>query len=213
LKTKIYTFLQERFRALWDQIVAASVGQGQAAGGQVNVATPSGANPAGPTQLVSSLWAAYGPGIIASGTALLRQTTAAAATRPPARPAFTPSSSGSTQSVLDRRRRLEEELASLAAADPNAAVLTPPAGLRPSASRNSSDSDLHNRDRLTSGRFEEIEVPSDVEGYDVGGLREGEVGYVAGGMPGAAKRGNWFGSWGGSSVGSSKGGYERVKSD
>jgi len=115
--------------------------------------------------------------------------------------------------VLDRRRRLEEELASLAAADPNAAVLIPPAGPRPSASRVSSDSDLQNRDRSTSGRFEEIEVPSDVEGYDVDGLREGEAGYVAGGGPGAAKRGSWFGGWGGSNVGSSKGGYERVKSD
>ena len=214
MKAKIYTFLQERFRALWDQIVAAAAGQGQQpAGRQANAAAPSAANPAGPTQLVSSLWTTYGPGIIASGTALLRQTTAAAATRPPATPAFTPSSSGSTQSVLDRRRELEEELANLAAADPNAAILTPSAGLRPSASRGSSNSDLRNRDHSTSGRFEEIEVPSDVEGYDVDGPREGEAGYVAGGRPGAAKRGSWFGSWGGSNLGSSKGGYERVKSD
>lgn len=213
LKAKVYTFLQERFRALWDQIVAAAAGQGQVVGRQANAAAPSAANPAGPTQLLSSLWGTYGPGIIASGSALLRQTAAAAGTRPPATPAFTPSSSGSTQSVLDRRRELEEELANLAAADPNAAVLTPPTGSRPSASRGSSDSDLRNRDPSTSGRFEEIEVPSDVEGYDVDGPREGEVGYVAGGRPGAAKRGSWFGGWGGSNVGSSKGGYERVKSD
>ena len=54
------------------------------------------------------------------------------------------------------------------------------------------------------GRFEEIEVPSDVEGYDVGDEEDG-VGHSTG-RKGAAAGGGWFGGWGAGS----KGGYEKV---
>lgn len=213
-KARIYTFIQERLRALWEQ-AAASVGQQQQAnfnpvGGATNTgAQPSLSDPAsGPAQLVSSLWRSYGPSIIASGTALLRQSSAASANN--SQPALTtpPPSyirSDTTQSVLERRRQLEAELAALGTND--APVPMPMASPALNPSRGSSSSDLHLRERTNSGRFEEIEVPSDVEGYDVG---DGEGGYESGKTT-EQKKASWFG-WGGSPT-TSKGGYERVKSD
>jgi receptor expression-enhancing protein 1/2/3/4 len=78
-----------------------------------------------------------------------------------------------------------------------------------SKSRGFADSFL--RERTTSGRFEEIEVPSDVEGYDVADDEDGVGHSTAAGRRGAAAGGGWFGGWGPGS----KGGYEKVnlKSD
>lgn len=105
----------------------------------------------------------------------------------------TASTSSSAQaSVLERKRQLEAELAALNAA----------AGASPSP-----DSEIRSREGTNSGRFEEVEVPSDVEGYDVG---EGDgVGYSR--RPGQQQRksSGWFGGWGAGG----KGDYERVKSD
>jgi receptor expression-enhancing protein 1/2/3/4 len=212
-KVKVYSFVQERLRALWEQTVGQQ---------QHNAFNPVGAQPtlndpvSGPAQLISSFWRSYGPGIIASGTALLRQT--AASNAPGAnRPALnTPPSSytrsDTTQSVLERRRQLETELAALPK-DTAAPVPIPMPSASPqlNPSRASSASDLNIRERTNSGtgRFEEIEVPSDVEGYDVDD-NTGGAGYESG-RPGAQTRGSWFG-WGGS-PNTSKGGYERVKSD
>ncbi|KAJ2936046.1 hypothetical protein H1R20_g1048, partial [Candolleomyces eurysporus] len=91
-----------------------------------------------------------------------------------------------TQSVLDRKRQLEAELAALNAQVPG-----------------DGDSLLRERTTFGTGRFEEIEVPSDVEGYDVDD--EDGVGHSAG-KRGAAAGGGWFGGWGTGS----KGGYEKV---
>ncbi|KAF9011966.1 TB2/DP1, HVA22 family-domain-containing protein [Cyathus striatus] len=202
LKTKVYAFLQDRVRLLWEH-VSSTVGAAQAAPPQ-QPGQPQQENTAsGPAQLVSSLWTSFGPGILANGAALLRQGVAAAPTRPPpSSTAFnTPPTSyirspPSSQSLEERRRQLEAELAALS----SESVPVPPAN----PSRDSSDSSLRERTN-SSGKFEEIEVPSDVEGYDVG---EVGIGHEAG-RPGAQKRGSsWFG-WG---SGAGKG-YERVKDE
>jgi receptor expression-enhancing protein 1/2/3/4 len=81
------------------------------------------------------------------------------------------------------------------------------------SSRTSSESDMRER-TVSGGRFEEIEVPSDVEGYYAGGGGAGEGGGGGGsvsgsaGRPESSRRTSWFG-WGGHS----KEGYERVKSE
>ncbi|KAG5643331.1 hypothetical protein DXG03_001181 [Asterophora parasitica] len=226
LKARAYTFVQERIRALWDAASSSlqPVGQQQAhftpVGGQGNAdaaPTPTLGDPAsGPAQLISTLWRSYGPGIMASGAALVRSATAASATRPTPTPSssnfITPPGSSfrlpqaQSQSVLERRRQLEAELAALPEVPiPRASAST---------SRGSSASDLGMRERThsntgsTSARFEEVEVPSDVEGYDVGD--EDEQGQSHSRRPGASTRASWFG-WGGSASG--KGEYQRVKSD
>lgn len=120
-----------------------------------------------------------------------------------------------TQSIIDRRRQLEAELAALESESLEATSSRPmpvpmPSSSSPtSRSAGSMDSEFRLRDRTTSvtGRFEEIDVPSDVEGYDVGGSED--VGHSYDARPVSQKRGSWFG-WGG---GSGSAGYERVKSD
>lgn len=225
VKVRVYSFLQERLRALWAH-VAATIGQPQQqasfdpAGGLTGADAappPSLGDPvSGPAALVSSLWHSYGPSILASGAALLKQTAPAPATssslnsppqsNPMPPPPTVPVRPDTTQSILERRKQLEAELAAL---PPVTVLPIPPASPSFLSSRTSSESDMHLRERKSSGsgKFEEIEVPSDVEGYDVGGDGSG---YEAG-RPVAQNRGSWFG-WGGSSS-SPKGGYERVKSD
>ncbi|KAF7366468.1 Protein YOP1 [Mycena sanguinolenta] len=244
----VYTFLQKQIRLLWEHI-GASMGQQQ---------VPLEANPAGSAPqlpepgsglggVVGSLWRSYGPGIMASGAAFLRPPAPAPApARQPvnlnssaafgAAPAsgstasmFSRGGADATQSVLERRRQLEAELAALNSAVPPMSMpvpmphpgpsslsslslpLAPSAPLTPNASpsttigsRNSSGADLVNRgsrERKDSfgGRFEEVEVPSDGEGYDMRNEH--------GGRP-AAARTSWFG-WGGGG----SGGYDRVKND
>jgi receptor expression-enhancing protein 1/2/3/4 len=232
LKAKVYSFVQDRLRAVWDHI-AASIGQSQPqagfspVGGSSNTNTgapPTMGDPAsGPAQLVSSLWQSYGPSIIASGAALLRQS----APPPGGRPALnTPLQSNSrnvsgsstslhAQEVAERRRQLEAELSALPKDLGVPTVLMPGAGSssRINPSRTSSSSDIRERTNSGTGRFEEIEVPSDAEGYDVGDTYTGEgessSGYGTGGPDAQKRPGSWFG-WG---VGSSKGAYERVKSE
>ncbi|KAG9226866.1 hypothetical protein CCMSSC00406_0003461 [Pleurotus cornucopiae] len=223
-KARVYAFLQERFRAIWDQ-VAASLGQQPqqanftpATGISDTGAPPSMGDPvSGPAQLATSLWRSYGPGIIASGAALLRQGAANATTRtnpsapslfnsPPANPPVAPTP---TQSVLERRRQLEAELAALNAMPLHEAVPIPSmAGGKASASssRDSSSSDVRLRERtMSSSRtFEEIEVPSDIEDNDG---QPSDAGYESA-RPAAQSRASWFG-WGGGA----KEGYQRVKSD
>ena len=229
LKTRVYTFVQERLRALWVH-VTASLGQGQdqnqpgftPVGGTPNTgAPPTMADPAsGPVQLVSSLWRSYGPSIIASGAALLRQSAPPAGgqpalTTPP--PSYFRSESGSTASlqVQERRRQLEAELAALPKELDVPTVLMPAGGIHRSAnpSRTSSSSDVRARTNSGSGRFEEVEVPSDAEGYDVGDTYTGAgPGHEDSGSGAQKRPGSWFG-WGGGSGSDSKGSYERVKSE
>ena len=113
-----------------------------------------------------------------------------------------------SQQVMERRRQLEAELAALPRELPVPTVLMPGGGGsgRTNSSRMSSATDIRERTNSGSGRFEEVEVPSDAEGYDAGefsGTGEGGSGHE-----GQKRPGSWFG-WGSGS----KGDYERVKSD
>ncbi|KAJ7777954.1 TB2/DP1, HVA22 family-domain-containing protein [Mycena maculata] len=215
LRVYIYTFLQKQVKLLWEHI-GATVGQQQAP----DAAYPDPAAPPQPNGLggvVGSLWRTYGPGILANGAAMLRP--AAPQQRGPINmnssaginpsSMFYPGAAATTESILERRRRLEAELAALPAVVPSSlsalSLPTTPPSPSTTFSRNSSGADLVNRgarQRTDSvGKFEEVEVPSDGEGYDVRDEQQGR--------PAAAARGSWFG-WAG---GSGSGGYDRVKND
>ncbi|KAJ7805750.1 TB2/DP1, HVA22 family-domain-containing protein [Mycena olivaceomarginata] len=213
LRVYIYTFLQKQLRLLWEHI-GASVGQ--QAPLEAHPAGSAGPPPPEPGSglggVVGGLWRSYGPGILASGAVFLRPPPPVPSSRQPANlnspagfgqaSASRPSMfSTSTQSLLERRRQLEAELAALAPLTPAASPSTT------LGSRSSSGADLVNRgtrEHMDSfgGRYEEVEVPSDGEGYDMGGGNSN-------GRPAPAARGSWFG-WGGGGGGA---GYERVKSD
>lgn len=166
----------------------------------------------GPAQLMSTFWSSFGPGIIASGANLMRQAqSAAAASAAPSQTFDSPAPSRMNphqQSVIDRRRQLEAELAALqegvqpydlGSPLPSQSVSVPTTSAPYShASRNNSD-EYGLRDRSGSGKFEKVEVPSDTEGNDDPGH----------GQPGSVARStSWFG-WG-AGAGSEP---ERVKND
>ncbi|KAI8996674.1 TB2/DP1, HVA22 family-domain-containing protein [Trametes punicea] len=222
-KVYIYTALQRLLRRAWEH-VSGTVAQmqsqpsGLVAGEsplEEEAATHTGAPPtlndpvSGPAQLVAGLWSTYGPGLLASGAALLRQAQASAAQA--AANASAQTSSARRQSgTSERRRQLEAELASLpsepAPYDVSSATSSPvfESVPRPSAdrpSRNSSEGSLRERSSSGNGKsaFEEVEVPSDMEG-------EG-TGQPVPKVPEAARRSSWFG-WG---AGAS--GHEKAKND
>lgn len=183
-KARLYAFIQERFRALWDQVVGA-VGQQQAqyapsAGGVAVGAPPSLGDPvSGPAQLVAGLWRSYGPTILASGAAFLSQ--GAASSGSAAETAWrTPAGSqihlDSSQSARDHRWQSQPMPVPAAS------------GSFEASSRNSSDSELRARG---SGRFEQVDEPSDTEGYEVDRRGKGV------GPEHAARPTSWF-SWGSS---------------
>lgn len=205
LRTRVYAFVQQRLQSVWNQLVGTL---GQAAAADTDATRqPEGAPPptmadpvSGPAQLLGGLWRTYGPSIVASGAALLRQTQPA---QPPASGLFSgapqrPRMSGvdraTTDSLLARRRQLEAELAALPPVDSDSSperviptqygstsfLPTSPAG---------SDADL----RARVAQFEEVEVPSDVEGYDLGGPSRVDAGRP--GIEAANRRTSWFG-WG-----------------
>nr|GAT48764.1 predicted protein [Mycena chlorophos] len=212
LRVYVFNFLQAQLRSLWAHVSAAA---GQATD---PVAPPTQASPtADPataglnlTGAVGSFWRAYGPSIMASGAAFLHSTAPQSQQRSMDSPAAPGSST--TQSILERRRQLEAELAALGSGDahmqmpiPQPSMFMPSASPSTTYSARSSDASLHQRARVDSNagfRFEEVEVPSDVEGYDARDASDS----AAGSPP--AQRGSWFG-WG--SPG--KQGYERVKTD
>ncbi|KAJ7220428.1 TB2/DP1, HVA22 family-domain-containing protein [Mycena haematopus] len=247
LRVYVYTFLQKQIRLLWEHI-GASMGQQPPLEAQPAGSAPTPPEPgSGLGGVVGSLWRSYGPGIMANGAAFLRPPAPARPGQPttlnsPAAFGAAPASASTqsmfyrggvdaTQSILERRRQLEAELAALNSAVPSMSMpvpmphpsslsslslpISPNAPLTPSASpsttmgsRSSSGADLVNRgarERRDSfgGRFEEVEVPSDGEGYD---MRN-----ESGGRPAATARASWFG-WGGGGSGGA-GGYERIKSD
>lgn len=232
VRVKAYRFLQEKARTIWaavvDILTSGAVRDGNTAAAGVggdqmgDQQSPTTQNPAvGPTQLLSSLWTSYGPGIIAGGAALLRQTAAAtlpagtapgantngrlnAFNTPPGSTLFNPSID-----VSERRRQLEAELASLPPY-PSTSAPIPPANnspIRPGITRSSSSSSSI-RERVSSGKFEEIRG-GDVEGYEVG------EGFVAGGSNRPRKSAGWFGGWSSGSSGGSPVGkdHERVKNE
>ncbi|EPQ51771.1 hypothetical protein GLOTRDRAFT_65359 [Gloeophyllum trabeum ATCC 11539] len=214
LKTRVYAFAQEKLRMLWNHVTNA-VGQGDLTSvGRVSQeadinagAPPTLSDPvSGPVQMATSFWRSYGPGILATGAAFMKQSSAAttsasnrALNSPPLRPSMAPSQSteSTSQSVLERRRQLEAELASLPPVQMPVPEVPMPAYAPPS--RGSSDSDLRER-TVSGGRFEEVEVPSDYEG---------EQGHAYP-RPPVQKRNSWFFGWGGAGEGQ---GYERVKTD
>ena len=200
VRAKIYAFFQARFRALWDSVSSASGLQREATLSRALDASvpPTLHDPAsGPAQLFSSLWSSYGPGIIATGAALLRQTAAGTTnvgqehrtelnTTPES---GTGSVRGESRSEGKRRSEADSGMLTPEALVPNA---SPAFGLP----GGSSDSDVRRRERRNSNasgsRFEEIDVPSDIEGYDAGQDAGSE------GRPSPAARYSWFGGWGGS---------------
>ncbi|EIN14559.1 receptor expression-enhancing protein 4 [Punctularia strigosozonata HHB-11173 SS5] len=231
-KARGYVLLQNQLRRAW-AYVAQAIGQappGSFAPVPNNAAANAGAPPtmndpvSGPAQMLGSFWRNYGPSIVASGAAFMQSAQAAAAAPPRRDPALDtpdlstrPSASSfrqpSSQSVVERRRQLEAELASLskepAPYDVGEAAPSMPIP-QPSGSVqiHSSGSSGSLRERTTSNpmHFEDIDVPSDAEGYDTGsGLESGPEGTHP---PSAARRTSWFG-WGGPA----QQGYQRVKSD
>ena len=243
VRVKAYRFLQEKARSIWAAVVhiltsggvpdANAIGGG---GGQIDQPSPTIQNPAGgPTQLLSSLWSAYGPGIIAGGTALLRQT--AASTLPTGAPQVSnnaadanggssnalntpPGSTFFTDPIAERRRQLEAELASLppypsTSSLPIIPIPIPPANntpMRPGLTPSSSSSSV--RERVNSGKFEEIKG-GDVEGYKVDEDEPLIGGYsTRDASDKRRKSAGWFGGWSSSSSGGAeRGSYERVKTD
>ncbi|TFK52993.1 hypothetical protein OE88DRAFT_1327611 [Heliocybe sulcata] len=219
LKTRVLAFAQEKLRAIWSHIAASTINQGDAPAERpdVNAAVPPTLNDpvSGPVQTAMGFWRSYGPSILATGAAFMKQSSAASASAsnralnesPPLRPSMFQAQSSDTQSVLERRRRLEAELASL----PPVQMPVPEIPMPPYvSSRGSSDSDLRERTRTISGsgngggRFEEVEVPSDYEGE---GPSAG-TGYARP-VPPVQRRSSWLFGWGGQSTE----GYERVKTD
>lgn len=187
-KARLYAFVQERFRALWDQFVSA-LGQQQQAlyasstSGAAVGAPPSLGDPvSGPAQLVAGLWRSYGPSILASSATFLSQGVAAsgsAVEKAWRTPAGSQIHLDSTQSTRDRRKRHSK-------GEPQPQSMPAASGSFETSSRNSSDSELRARG---TGRFEELDEPSDAEGYDASGRGSGSER--------AARPTNWFG-WGSS---------------
>jgi receptor expression-enhancing protein 1/2/3/4 len=180
----------------------------------------------GPMQLVSSLWGSYGPSILAGGMALVgaarnAQSESSSSRRPGASVLTTPPSSRIRShtrktTTAGRNRQFETELRELNN-DENVVPVSSIEGLpggSGTTSRSSSDSIVHRvrqRDHVRSrsasggsGRFEEVEVPSDVEGYDVADHEP----QAAHNTAAAGTGGGWFGGWG-----SNTSSNERVKRD
>jgi receptor expression-enhancing protein 1/2/3/4 len=238
LKSRAYASIQEWARKLWGHALS-SVGQQRQAdltaaaalaqGAVLATAAPPTINDpiSGPAQLLGNLWNSYGPVMVASGAALLQagaSASAQAAAAPPA-PSRLDSSFHNTDATEARRRQLEAELNALNSGRPPAPTPTSPPVMgydlfgppqpMPTAdasfSRTSSnESDLRARTGGTPGRFEEVEVPSDIEGEQgyvptAAGLRP-----IRSSRPGGQQErtASWFG-WGGPSAQ----GYERVRTD
>ena len=190
LKTYIYASLQRVLRAAWEHVsgtlrqmnvpVPAS---GPAADAQAGAAPPPslGDPVSGPAQLVSGLWGTYGPSVLASGAALLRQAQASAAQ----------AADANARGGHARRDELASEAQPYDLSEPPVPM---PAANNPS--RSSSEGSLRQRtDSNARSNFEEVEVPSDMEGE----------GHPVDQQPAQQRRTSWFG-WGAS------GGYEKVKS-
>lgn len=249
VRVKVYRFLQEKARSIWAAVIHILTSGGVPDANATGIVAqttdqppPTMQNPAGgPAQLLSSLWTAYGPGIVAGGTALLRQT--AAATLPTGATQVTnnaadaanarsnalntpPGSTFFTDPIAERRRKLEAELASLpsypsTSSLPIPTTTIPPANnipKRPELSPSSSSSSI--RERVNTGKYEEIKG-GDVEGYKVDEDEPLIGGYYSGGANANKPRkssGGWFGGWSSSSSGGGgdskeRGSYERVKNE
>ncbi|OBZ76933.1 HVA22-like protein j [Grifola frondosa] len=212
LKAHVYASLQRLLRAAWEH-VSATLRQMQGSGGaaglvageaplEEDVAAHTGAPPSlgdpisGPVQLAQGLWGAYGPSLLASGAALLRQAqTSAAHAQAQAQAQVSPGPG----------RRRQQEVPDVAPYDVSAgpSVPIPPAN-NPSRESSSSESSMRERSGSGNGKstFEEVEVPSDMEGEAAGRVEPQR--------PAQTKRTSWFG-WGASANPGKD--YERVKTE
>ncbi|KAF9652555.1 hypothetical protein BDM02DRAFT_3109096, partial [Thelephora ganbajun] len=194
LKARSYAFIQEKLRSLWGN-VATSMTQPAGANdlneGLHDHAMNRGAPPSmhdpvsGPANLMGSLLTSFGPNLMLQGMAFVSSAQNAAATRTAEvrkRNLETPGNSrlnirdrrGSDESVAERKRT-EAELAALSAGGVQGYQVDSP--------------------NNGTGRFEEVDVPSDAEGNDGQGYHR----------PTQGRSRSWFG-WG-----SSTAGYEKVK--
>ncbi|KAJ3984343.1 TB2/DP1, HVA22 family-domain-containing protein [Lentinula detonsa] len=246
LRKRVYEFIQTKMRAVWELLLnSTALGQAfpsaatPAAQAQPSAQPPTLADPiSGPAQLAAGFWRSYGPNVLAAGASLYKQF--APANAPGQAPQTTgydvgpedrPVSSrmSTTQSIIDRRRQLEAELAALNADEASAGTTPPsfpvpqipglpmPSMLVPStysaasSASSSPTTRTHGlRERTTSnvgpgGRFEEI-GSNDLDEEDESG-----VGHDYGPRPGmpSTSRSSWF-NWGG---GRGSEGYERVKNE
>ncbi|KAJ3554947.1 hypothetical protein NM688_g2843 [Phlebia brevispora] len=214
LKRFAYNYIQRLLRSAWNHL-SASLGQTPSAEPRTDAfdeggisgdaavhssAPPTLSNPAsGPMQLVQTFWRTYGPAVVAAGSNLLQQSQAGAAQAMHTPPA---SRIHSSQSVMERRKQLEAELAALPPASAEPYDVSPPAIPIPSADvrsrTSSSSSSLRERSGSGNGKstFEEIEVPSDVEP---------DAPLLSKEKPMEERHTGWFG-WGRSNSGQS---YER----
>ena len=195
LKVYLYASLQRLLRRGWEQVSGAvSQAPTQPAGSSLleeDAATHTGAPPSthdpvsGPAQLVAGLWSTYGPGLLASGAALLTQAQASAAQA-------AANANASAQAGRSGRRRSDAEGEEATGYDVSSATSSP--AFVPVAMPSPSGSN-------GKSAFEEVDVPSDMEmdsGHPVSPRQD-------------QQRSGWFG-WGGSGTGAGAG-YERVKSD
>lgn len=198
VKARSYAFAQDRLRNLWGN-VATSMSQ-PAAANDLNeglndhamnrAAPPTMHDPvSGPAGLMGSLLSSFGPNILLQGVAFMSSAQNAAATRTnEARRQNLETPGNSRLNIHDRRgseeeskeerkKRLQAELADLSGGGPQGSQV---------------DFTVNG-----TGRFEEVDFPSDDEGDHGQSYRR----------PTQGKSGSWFG-WG-----SNAAGYERVKSD
>jgi len=210
-KAYIYSSLQRFLRTAWDHVSATlrQMNVPAPAGSEAplaeQAATHTGAPPSlgdpvsGPAQLVQGLWTNYGPSIIASGAAILRQAQNSAANAANAN-ARSARAALSEDQPMARPYDLSDSPPS-----PGVSSVPMPRADNPSP-RSSSSGSL--RQRTDSGNvkstFEEVEVPSDMEGEPGEG-----TGHAVPPKPAQVRRTSWFG-WGAADPGK---GYERVKSD
>ncbi|KAJ4490402.1 TB2/DP1, HVA22 family-domain-containing protein [Lentinula aciculospora] len=232
LRKRVYEFIQTKLRAVWELLLSSTaLGQAfpsataPAAQPQPSVQPPTLTDPiSGPAQLAAGFWQSYGPSVLAAGASMYRQLAPVNApgqapqpTGYDVGPEDRPVSSrmSTTQSIIERRRQLEAELAALNAGEASSAGTLSPSFPVPQIPVSSASSSPTNRthglrERTTSnvgpgGRFEEIN-PNDLDEEDEAG-----IGHEYGPRPGmpSVSRSSWFG-WGG---GGGSGGYERVKGE
>ncbi|KIK61410.1 hypothetical protein GYMLUDRAFT_42993 [Collybiopsis luxurians FD-317 M1] len=132
IRKRVYEFIQTKFRGLWEMLLnSTALGTAFPAAGtpaaqaQPPAQPPTMSDPvSGPAQLAAGFWSSYGPSMLTTGAAIYRQFAPANA------PGQSPQPTGydvggeerpvssrmsTAQSIRDRRRQLEAELATLGA--------------------------------------------------------------------------------------------------
>ncbi|KAJ7242067.1 hypothetical protein C8J57DRAFT_1477581 [Mycena rebaudengoi] len=196
MRVWVYAFVRRQVGALWEQLngavgaAGAPTTRGNAQYDNSNNA-PDARRQGDAGGVLGGLWRAYGPALLASGAAMLRPAASASPSMQPpidvnapapsatsmfyrAPPAYSDGGAGpttTTQSILERRRQLDAELAVLSSIRLGPRPRRPrrrSQGTRPArASWVLMRAGSVRRASALGARFEEVEVPSDGEGYDV----------------------------------------------